>query len=70
MLIDSHAHLTDSKFVNVEEVIDRATLSQVEKIITPVGNLEDAENAIKMAYEHSGLSKLRDYKIRISFIKL
>lgn len=58
MLVDTHAHLTDKKFKDVQEVIERARKEGVEKIIVPSINLEDSKRAIELAEKHEGVSGL------------
>lgn len=41
MLIDSHFHLTDEKYVSKEDVIERAKIAGVAKLITIGTNLKD-----------------------------
>jgi TatD DNase family protein len=50
-LIDSHCHLIDKKFADIESVFKRATMAGVEKMIMPTGNLTDAIKAIQLAKE-------------------
>ncbi len=54
MLIDTHCHLTDSKFSNVKEVITDARKAGVEKIFMPSGSVEDAKRTVLLA-EQEGL---------------
>lgn len=48
-LIDSHCHIIDEKFVDIEKVISEANLADVEKMIMPTGNLGEAIRAIDAA---------------------
>lgn len=54
MLIDTHCHLTDSKFSNVKEVIADARKAGVEKIFMPSGSVKDAKRTVLLA-EQEGL---------------
>lgn len=49
MLIDTHCHLTDSKFDDVKKTIAQARAVGVEKIFIPVSNIEDAKRAVVIA---------------------
>lgn len=49
MLVDTHAHLTDSRFAGQENgVIKRAKEAGVEIVICPSGDLADAKKVIKL----------------------
>jgi len=55
MLVDSHAHLTDSKLLqNLETILAGAKQEDVEKIITIGTTIKDSENALKLceSYEN------------------
>ena len=58
MLIDSHCHLTDKKFLNVDEIIKRAKEVGVEKIIVPAVNFKDSKKIIELAKKHQELYAL------------
>jgi len=49
MLIDSHCHIIDEKFADIEAVIMRAKAVGVEKMVMPTGNLAEAIKAIDAA---------------------
>ncbi len=49
MLIDTHCHLTDSKFTDVKKTIAEAKDAGVEKILIPAGNIEDSKRAVLIA---------------------
>lgn len=55
MLIDTHAHLTDSKFTDVLEVVDRAKKNLVGKIIMPTTSIEDLDRALVLAKKYDCL---------------
>ncbi|HAI22912.1 TPA: hydrolase TatD [Candidatus Collierbacteria bacterium] len=54
MLIDTHCHLTDSKFTDVKGVIAEAVDAGVEKIFMPSGSVENARRTVLIA-EQEGL---------------
>ncbi|KKS61177.1 MAG: hypothetical protein UV28_C0039G0008, partial [Candidatus Collierbacteria bacterium GW2011_GWE2_42_48] len=49
MLIDTHCHLTDSKFTDVKGVIAEAVDAGVEKIFMPSGSVENARRTVLIA---------------------
>lgn len=49
MLIDTHCHLTDSKFTDVKKTIAEAKEARVEKVLMPAGNIEDSKRAVLIA---------------------
>lgn len=49
MLIDTHCHLTDEKFENVDRVVTEARANGIEKIIIPSTSLQDARKAAEIA---------------------
>lgn len=56
MLIDTHCHLSSSKFSgDIEEVISRANGQGVRKIILPATNVEDTRSIVKLVNKHEGL---------------
>lgn len=56
MLIDTHAHLTDSAFdEDREEIIRKAKESTVEKIITSGFNLPSSLDAVKLCHDYESL---------------
>jgi TatD DNase family protein len=52
MLIDSHCHLTDKKFLNIDEAVRRAREVGVKKIIVPAVNLKNSKEIIELAKKH------------------
>lgn len=55
-LIDSHAHLTDARFQDdLVDVLDRARMAGVEKIISVASDVADSERAIALAVAHPSL---------------
>jgi TatD DNase family protein len=56
LLIDSHAHLTDTAFKpDLAEVLERAALSGVDRIVTVAESLDDAENVQALTQRHDML---------------
>lgn len=56
MLIDTHAHLWFSDFENdLEEVLTRAKVAGVEKIIVPGTDLESSRQAVDLAKKYPGV---------------
>lgn len=56
MLVDTHAHLTDSRFAGQENgVIERAKEAGVEIIICPSGDLADAKKVVRLADKYHGV---------------
>ncbi len=56
-LIDTHAHLASSRFEGeVPQLLDRATETGVERIISIACDIEDSEKNIAMASRHSGVA--------------
>lgn len=52
MLIDTHAHLSDPKYsLDVNQVIERARVVGVEKIISPSGDLKDARRVVELTQQ-------------------
>lgn len=58
MLIDSHAHLIDEKFEDVDSVILRAFDAGVKKIITPTTKVEDFEKALELSSRYENVYTL------------
>lgn len=54
-LIDSHAHLTDEKFDNVEEILKNAKESGIEKIVCSAYNLSSSDEATKLAEKYENV---------------
>ena len=54
-LIDSHAHLTDEKFNNVEEILKNAKESGIEKIVCSAYNLSSSDEATKLAEKYENV---------------
>lgn len=55
MLIDTHAHLWwDSYKDDVNDVIERAKLAGVEKMVVPGTNIESSKKAIELAKKYPG----------------
>lgn len=54
MLIDTHCHLTDEKFVDVKKVIAEAREAGVKKIFMPSGSIENSRRTVLIA-EQEGL---------------
>ena len=54
-LIDSHAHLTDEKFDNVEEILKNAKESGIEKIVCSAYNLSSSNEATKLAEKYENV---------------
>jgi len=52
MLIDSHCHLADESFLNVDEIIKRAREVGVKKIIVPAVNIKDSEKIIELTKKY------------------
>jgi TatD DNase family protein len=52
MFIDTHTHLTDGKFVDVERTILNASLVGVQKLIVPTTSISDLDRAIALADKH------------------
>lgn len=55
MLIDVHAHLTDDKFDDLEEVIARAAEGGVKKIICSAYDLSSSQKAAEIAEKHPNI---------------
>lgn len=55
MLFDSHCHLTDEKFGDLEAVLQRAHGAGVTRLTTICSDLGDAENALRIARAHKGI---------------
>lgn len=56
MLIDTHCHLSSRKFRDdLGKVIERAMDGDVEKIIVPSTNLEDAKKILEITKEYDGI---------------
>lgn len=50
MLVDTHAHLTDPRFIGEEKsVIERAKEAGIERVICPSGDLVDAKKVVELA---------------------
>lgn len=58
MLIDSHAHLIDDKFEDVDSVISRAFEAGVKKIITPTTKIDDFEKALGLSSRYENVYTL------------
>lgn len=54
-LIDSHAHLTDEKFDNIEEILKNAEESGIEKIVCSAYNLSSSDEATKLAEKYENV---------------
>ncbi len=54
-LIDTHSHLTDKRFTDIEDVVERARLAGVERIINVGTDLDDSRMALKQASEYPSL---------------
>ena len=54
-LIDSHAHLTDEKFNDVEQILKNAKESGIEKIVCSAYNLSSSAEAVKLAENHDNV---------------
>ena len=52
MLVDTHCHLTDPIFNNIEEVLQKANTAKVRKVIIPSTSVEDAKNALQIAEKY------------------
>ena len=52
MLIDTHCHLYDEKFDNIDEVIERAKLAGVEKIICAACDISTCEQVLSIAEKY------------------
>jgi TatD DNase family protein len=56
MLIDTHAHLWWDSYENdLPEVIERARIAGVEKMVVPGTNLESSRKAIELAKKYPGI---------------
>lgn len=56
MFVDTHAHLTDKMYGdNVEEVVNKANQSGVEKIITSSVNIENAKDCVNLTKIYSNV---------------
>ena len=54
-LIDVHAHLTDEKFDDVEQVISRAKENSIDTIICSAYDLSSSKNAVLLAEKYSNI---------------
>lgn len=54
-IVDVHAHLTDDKFVDVEDVVARATESGVERIVCSAYNFSSSCQAVKLSKLYGGV---------------
>jgi|SaaInlStandDraft_3_1057020.scaffolds.fasta_scaffold07600_3 TatD DNase family protein len=53
MLIDTHCHLTDERYsADVEQVIRRASVNGVDKMLCPGTSVQDSEQVIKLARKY------------------
>ncbi len=55
MLIDTHSHLTDEKFVDTEKVIETARNAGVEMVFVPTVDIKDARRAVSLCQKHQEL---------------
>lgn len=56
MLVDTHCHLSSKKFSeDLDDVIEQAKLSGVEKILIPTLNLNDLQNVEEITNKHEGV---------------
>lgn len=54
-LIDVHAHLTDEKYVDLEEVLERAKETGIEKIVCSAYNLSSSLAALGLSKKHDNI---------------
>ena len=55
MIIDTHTHLDNEKFKDVDEVIKRANEHNVKKFIIPAADPKDLKKAIKLAEKYNDI---------------
>ena len=55
MLIDTHAHLTDEKYENVDELINNLKTNNVEKVFTVAYNKESTIKAFELAKKYPNI---------------
>lgn len=54
-MIDTHAHLQDEKFNNVEQIIQNAHMAGVTQIVCASSSLKTSQMALKIANDHSNV---------------
>ena len=52
MLIDTHCHLTDERFTDIEKLLEEARMAGVEKVIMPSTSLSDAKKTMEIAEKY------------------
>lgn len=55
MIFDSHCHLYDEKYDNVEEIINRAKENGVTLLLIPGDNVENSKKGLKIAKDYEGV---------------
>ena len=51
-MIDTHAHLQDEKYENVEEIIFNAQKDGIQKIVCASANLKTSQQAVALSCQH------------------
>lgn len=54
-MIDAHAHLQDEKYENIEEVINKAKIEGVDKIVCASSDVETSKKALELACTYNNV---------------
>lgn len=53
MLFDTHAHLTDSRFDDIDEVLDRAYSAGVRSVLLATADIEESRRSVALVEKHA-----------------
>ena len=53
MLVDSHAHIYDEYYKNIDDIVESAKENGIVKIINCATSINNIENVIKISHEHN-----------------
>ena len=55
MYIDTHAHLTDSKFNDIKSIVEEYQQNKVDKVITMACNVNDSKDCLNLAKKYESV---------------